>query len=935
MHFFIDHLQLQLAPQAPIDRYGADSTDPTNFYNITSRFQLVNEAKAFACVKGMMIVQQSVVDNSLVNLIIKPSDSLTIPLNVKYYIYRGIKKDSLISGTNIVPAAATNNELIARIWAKTPVPSSYAAGVLGFDNNTIIGTSNVDVIYNSSHAPIKATLVNENEWIGTFTKDYKIGFEVILDSDRFNVTLDYIRAERYQVNVTGLVGFAERFKREEVLYFMDPVALFGMHYTSGVHFSEYSAGKVTDITVSQPQTHTKYIFSKLLEPFSTKYRVYFDVRSEKGYSYNYYQNYADSITNDSIQVGYGTVVPTPQEYNTNDWPIIWIDNPQTTAQNTNTIRIKLRIDDNTKPIIYIENKDFKSTDNNSNFIKPSTILRTMAPGITDPDWSAELTFSYRNTDTTAAKHNVSTLIKLYYFRSKYNATSPNTVLKNEKYYDSPFCSIDMYKLGDVTELNRHSQSLHRSYIREPLHTAAGDLLGTGNFEYLGKNGAFWDSQRILFYSAREINNLSSDKMYVNTYNRKLNLTNTVYNTHSIRTNSEVICREYNIAGPQVIRILGINSFKIDQQLCQKESAMFLGLTIAEITAIKATAGLSTNHDRYIFLEPDAANPMTDTVNAARYRRYTVQVQGLNAAGVATRVTPMITANPIYVYSRDNQFFNSSGFGAIETNTSPGLNQIEFHIYPTGQIKINDNIDLSLIHDVQNVFYKYHAAGNVIHDICNLDIVQINKMGGGVAVANITPGYTSTINYVPYNVDVDTSYLYANGDVISEGAKTVNGVFNAHYKLLYRSLGKKTFLVNFPAQNFPALNISFTYSNTRRRYCSPEMAAVFLGALARVGFALTSTGSCLEDGTPFPSVAHNNGYAIDTLYLFNLANDQAFVNAMSFFGCSQILRGDAGYPATIGLPAVNGHALHNTHLHSGNGDHNVILNVINLDETVLP
>ena len=921
MHFFIDHLQL--TAQATADRYGADSTDPTNLFNVTSRFQLTNEAKAFACVKGMMIVQQSAVDNSLVNIIIKPFAGLNIPLTVKYYIYRGILKSSLINATNIVSAAATNNELIARIWTRTPVPASYDAKILGFDSNTIVGTNNVETIYNNSQAPVKPILVLENEWIGTFTNAFKIGFEVVLDSDRFNVTLDYVRAEKYQVNATGLVGFPEKVKREEALYFIDPVALYGLHYTAGVNFSEYGPGKVTRATVAQPQTDANYIYTKLLTNFDTKNRVYFDVRSEKGYSYNYYQNYAEAVTNNNIQVGYGTVAPVAQLYNTSSWPLIWIDNAETTTANTNNIRIKLRIGENTKPLIYIENKEQNSANTNSALIKPSAILRVTGPGTTDPDWSAELVFKFRNTGTAAAKNNVSALIKIYYFRSVYNAASPNTVLKNEKYYDSAFCSIDMYKLGDATEVNQHAQSLHPNYIREPLHTL-GNLIGTGNFQYLAKNGAFWDTQRILFYSTREINNISSEKKYINTYNRKLELTNTIYSNHVVRSNTEVICREYNIAGPQVIRIMGINSYKISGQKVEKESAMFLGMTISEITAVKATAGLSANHDRYIFLEPDAGNPLADTVNATRYHRYTIQLQGLDAAGIATRVTPMMSGNPIYVYSRDNQFFSSSAFGAIETTITPGNNRIELHIYHEGYVKINDNIDLSLVHDAQNIFYKYHAAGGVIHDVCDLDVIQIDQMGGGREVATIPAGWTRTIDYTPFGVDAHTSYIYANGDVITVGHKDNQP---PNYKLKYASLGTKAFLVSLPAINFAAANIVFTYSTTRRRYCSPQVAAVFMGTLAQVGFALQSTGSCFEDGTPFPSVAHNNGFAIDTIYVHPLANAQAVVNAFHDFGCQQILRGRDAYSSQLTAPAADGGTLHNSHLHAGN----VVLNDHNLDE----
>ena len=70
MHYFIDHSQLPTQNSA--DTFGTDSSDPTNKFNITSRFQLTGEAKAFACQDSLMIVQQSSVNSSMVNVILKP-----------------------------------------------------------------------------------------------------------------------------------------------------------------------------------------------------------------------------------------------------------------------------------------------------------------------------------------------------------------------------------------------------------------------------------------------------------------------------------------------------------------------------------------------------------------------------------------------------------------------------------------------------------------------------------------------------------------------------------------------------------------------------------------------------------------------------------------------------------------------------------------------
>jgi hypothetical protein len=76
-----------------------------------------NEAKVYACQEGKLFIQHFIksdgtTDNNLVNVIIKPSVGLDIPMqSVKYYIYRGVLKSSLLkndaSPASLFSGAAT------------------------------------------------------------------------------------------------------------------------------------------------------------------------------------------------------------------------------------------------------------------------------------------------------------------------------------------------------------------------------------------------------------------------------------------------------------------------------------------------------------------------------------------------------------------------------------------------------------------------------------------------------------------------------------------------------------------------------------------------------------------------------------------------------------------------------------------------------------
>jgi hypothetical protein len=156
MHFFTDHTLL--TAQQVTDGFGPDSESPSTKYNLTSKFQLISPAKAFACQSGMLVVQQSSATdgsgNPLLNIALKPTDTLfSSGVKVAYYIYRGISMDSLITtdGTNIIAYDAdTNNDLVARIYSAGNIATGgvksdvrdddtniYVSGYLGYDNDTL------------------------------------------------------------------------------------------------------------------------------------------------------------------------------------------------------------------------------------------------------------------------------------------------------------------------------------------------------------------------------------------------------------------------------------------------------------------------------------------------------------------------------------------------------------------------------------------------------------------------------------------------------------------------------------------------------------------------------------------------------------------------------------------------------------------------------
>lgn len=300
MHSFIDPTKLNI--QNPTDTFGVDASDPINKFNITSMFELVEKAKAFACQDGMMIVQPSEVNDTLVNVIIKPIESLKVNFNtIKYYVYREIEKKSLlIDKDKIALEETTNNEFIARLWKdhkqfkidfKLPNHPNPTPKVFGY-TDSLPSNLNIEKIYDNSQEELRPLFVKQGEWFGDFTNNHKIGFEIVTSNDRINIDLTYLRKSNHQIDATDLNGLALRAKKEEILSFIDPAAFFGLHYNVGVQISTFSGVQKTTDKIKKQE-----LFDLLIKKFATKHRVYLDIRSELGYSYNFYQNYKEPTIN--------------------------------------------------------------------------------------------------------------------------------------------------------------------------------------------------------------------------------------------------------------------------------------------------------------------------------------------------------------------------------------------------------------------------------------------------------------------------------------------------------------------------------------------------------------------------------------------------------------------------------------------------------------
>ena len=336
MHFFTEHDKIG----AEFKIYGPLAGNSTTHYNVTSHFLLTGPAKAFAVQSGRILVIQSKVDAQLVNVILQPEESMDIPFSkVQYYIYRGIKKSSFITGADIKPVSDSDrSDFIRDLWFKASVFKSIfnvttdpSPVTFGYWDDPLPDSLDVDLLFNALDEPVPAPAskpeynnVKKGNWIGDF--DMSCGFEIITAKDTQKIDLGYVGKDGHEIDVSAMPSTtaADRFtikcEREKILNYIDPAAFWGLHYNNGL-LAWNAAGNKHELLKGAA------LYTSIISKYANANMLYLDVRGERGRSYNFY--------NASLQLRFGiqtAATPAPIVYSTNDWPIISTTFPAAVAE---------------------------------------------------------------------------------------------------------------------------------------------------------------------------------------------------------------------------------------------------------------------------------------------------------------------------------------------------------------------------------------------------------------------------------------------------------------------------------------------------------------------------------------------------------------------------------------------------------------------------
>lgn len=697
MHFFIDHTQLTNQASSG-DGFGPVPADPTHRYDVSANFQLASDAKALACQPGHIIVTDyfdvtaGALDPDLVNVILKPTAGLGVTFpTIKYYIYRGIKRDSFFAAGNFNAEGAGNTDTVRKMWedwhanaASNPDP--LAPSDLGFDAS-LSGTVHIEEVFGNSHvtlagAPLRARQVVEGEWIGTFGFSKKICFEVIVESELLDLNFEYARRSKVQIDISAMTAIANptpeqihtlRCEKEKILAYVDPAALFGMHFSVGVSGFGLAAAAKRDTLATTFLSH-----------FSTATRVYIDIRSDKGYSYNFYDNYGGGGANPNlIRIKPGAAAAFIDDvYYNQGWPLISQAGWTGPAAKVN-LGLRLRIDDNTKPLLFVEDKSLLPA-GSKNFLDQTKLLDGAAV-----DWSKAFNLKLDGSGPAGAKACVATHVRLQYLKQNPGVAVANPrLLQFNHRLDTVFGGINWLPIVV-------SVPPFREMRNEKVGLAEG-----ADFAHVPDTGMYFDPDVVLLYGSSRVAHRTNPDSYP-TVDYAISTLDDVVRS-PVFPKDIVFSRWSIVEGGTTIRLIDLSLYKKGTRNTSMDGIYFLGLKRIELARLQNTTGFGPVHQRFLVFE-EAADQLDD--NGFPYKKYEVKVQGLDPAGQRIVVAPNL---PVFVFGAGANMFCSSEFSDMvnlpDVPPDPGMMKQWEHVFSgtygfgdpdvnaisaTGRVTVND------------------------------------------------------------------------------------------------------------------------------------------------------------------------------------------------------------------------------------------------------
>ncbi|KRT15664.1 hypothetical protein ASU31_13445 [Pedobacter ginsenosidimutans] len=340
-----------------------------NEFNLTAKFTSTG-AQAFAVCKGVVLIQPQGVGSEVVNLILRPYEQPINGLNIRYFVYRGLKKSDFFNGENVLADGNDVsgfikgiNKSFAGFYKNENVPP-FLAKYIGFDPTQQAATLPLDQFFfkDSEYVDNAGQFVEKEETAfelpmvakGTSLGQFIIGecgIDVVLNygdyqlpapNAEFNFDLNYARAAGASISLATITDeFQKKLVKEQITQFLDVAAFYGFHCGNG------------SVNINGTATKGEAIYTAAVSKFSTKNKLYLYIQSDRCRSYNFYGNYLiNSTGTESLKLGTVETGLTEHVYGTNGWPLLIDEATHTPATASNSLFLQLVTDNGANSMFY-------------------------------------------------------------------------------------------------------------------------------------------------------------------------------------------------------------------------------------------------------------------------------------------------------------------------------------------------------------------------------------------------------------------------------------------------------------------------------------------------------------------------------------------------------------------------------------------------------
>ncbi|MDY0088736.1 MAG: hypothetical protein RBR78_00050 [Flavobacteriaceae bacterium] len=368
-------------------------------FKTTTKFTFDSTLNVYSICNAQVLIQPQTGNNDLVNIILKPINQPVSDLPIKYIIYRGVNKSSIINADKITGDENTGSSFVRSLWKQfnrfftdeqgnTNAPDFFAKYIgYSVDLNLHPYTKLLDeLFYKLSNTTIENDIPEESAvtayelpivplgmHLGEATGS--LGVDILLDDgayyvpdspDPFKLDLAYARANEFSLELTsGLTDYEVKLLKNTSAKFIDYIAFIGLH-TQGAG-TLHLGGQTTPLTEST----SIYV---LLNNCHTKDTKYLYIQSDRQRCYNFYENYKYSDTDTTnLKIGETESTLTNQKFG-EQWPVI-------THDNISSIKLKLLTDNHLEACLYASIGDWQTPHHNL-FVKGEHLKQAIT---TDPD----------------------------------------------------------------------------------------------------------------------------------------------------------------------------------------------------------------------------------------------------------------------------------------------------------------------------------------------------------------------------------------------------------------------------------------------------------------------------------------------------------------------------------------------------------------------